>query len=428
MDIEVIEVEVDDQAQTSALGALTDADAAKALRLETERSPSPRIAAPRVSNAVKPSKTTATPKLKADGTQEIELGDVLEVMQKMSPTAKAAPTVELAANPVVITEAVTTAPINPNATVEIRPGDVLEEIVVDEPAPVVVQASPAPQSVVTEPMQMQAPMFDVPAFPEPTQSQSDLAKTTVRPPAGPKRSPLAQFSADDDVAPFASDTVDIPLDRVPGLPIWLQIKDKPGVAIVGGAIGACALIGALAIGIHLSGSSSSAADDARTTTTSNAAISMNHDDPSAAIPPPPATPDVPSVSIGRFEGRRSRKSVGQHRRRRHRARRACVGTARTPLACVASRRFGSGSTGDVRFDEEDDREAAARFRSRSDMDRSARRNDLRRWQSRRHGSRARQSRVRSAHDRHRFRDRESERPLRRHGHRRLTRSQKVIRK
>jgi hypothetical protein len=57
------------------------------------------------------------------------------------------------------------------------------------------------------------------------------------------------------------------------------------------------LIGALAIGIHLSGSSSSAADDAHTTTTSNAAISMNHDDPSAAIPPPPATPDVPSVSI-----------------------------------------------------------------------------------------------------------------------------------
>jgi hypothetical protein len=286
MDIEVIEVEVDDQAQTSALGALSDAQAAKALRLETERAPSPRIGV-----AVPRATTTAK---KADHTQEIELGDVLEVMQKMpgtktDTTKRAVPTVELAATPVE-----TPAPVNPNATVEIRPGDVLEEIVLDEPvAPV--QA----QQIQT------APMMAPPSIPQPVSSQSDLAATQIRTPArtpaGPSRAPLAQFSVDDEVAPFASDTVDIPLDRVPGLPIWLQIKDKPGVAIVGGAIGACALIGALALGMHFHNSSSDTTartgTSSRTTTTSNASMNMNHEDPSAAIPPPPASPDVPSVSI-----------------------------------------------------------------------------------------------------------------------------------
>jgi hypothetical protein len=282
MDIEVIEVEVDDQAQTSALGALSDAQAAKALRLETERAPSPRI-------AMTPPRATTTAK-KADRTQEIELGDVLEVMQKMPGTTKrAVPTVELAATPVATpAPKVEAAPLNPNATVEVRPGDVLEEIVLEEPvAPV--QA----QQIQTAPMA--APEF----IPRPVASQSDLAATQIRPPAGPSRAPLAQFSVDDEVAPFASDTVDIPLDRVLGLPIWLQIKGKPGVAIVGGAIGACALIGALAIGIHFHNSSNdtTAQTGAKTTTTSNASMNMNHDDPSAAIPPPPAAPDVPSVSI-----------------------------------------------------------------------------------------------------------------------------------
>jgi hypothetical protein len=285
MDIEVIEVEVDDQAQTSALGALSDAQAAKALRLETERAPSPRIGAPSGAPARSSAPRATTTAKKADRTQEIELGDVLEVMQKMPGTksaAKAAPTVELAATPIA-----TPAPLNPNATVEIRPGDVLEEIVLDEPvAPVQTQIQTAP---------MMAPH----SIPQPATSQSDLAATQIRTPAGPSRAPLAQFSVDDEVAPFASDTVDIPLDRVPGLPIWLQVKGKPGVAIVGGAIGACALIGALAIGMHFHNSSNdaSAQTTSKTTTTSNASMNMNHEDPSAAIPPPPATPDVPSVSI-----------------------------------------------------------------------------------------------------------------------------------
>jgi hypothetical protein len=126
MDIEVIEVEVDDQAQTAALGALSDAQAAKALRRETERAPSPRIGAPRAKSA---------PAKKADGTQEVELGDVLEVMQKMGTQETS---VQLAATPVEsapkqIAAAPVAAPvaINPNATVEVRPGDVLEEIVLD---------------------------------------------------------------------------------------------------------------------------------------------------------------------------------------------------------------------------------------------------------------------------------------------------------
>jgi hypothetical protein len=290
MDIEVIEVEVDDQAQTAALGALSDAQAAKALRRETERAPSPRIGAPRAKSA---------PAKKADGTQEVELGDVLEVMQKMGTQETS---VQLAATPVEsapkqIAAAPVAAPvaINPNATVEVRPGDVLEEIVLDEPAPIQVQTEP-----------MQAPVAAAPALaeyvpqpiPQAASSQSDLASTRVRSPAGPSRGPLAQFSVDDEVAPFASDTVDIPLDRVPGLPIWMQIKGKPGVAIVGGAIGACVLIGALAIGMHIHNSDDTDAQtDTKTTTTSNATMNMNHDDPSAEIPPPPATPDVPSVSI-----------------------------------------------------------------------------------------------------------------------------------
>jgi hypothetical protein len=297
MDIEVIEVEVDDQAQTTALGALSDAQAAKALRLETERSPSPKI---------NTTARAAAPAKKADGTQEIELGDVLEVMQKM-PNANGKATqkaetasVELAATPAdSAPKQIAAAPvaINPNATAEIRPGDVLEEIVVDEPAPL-------PQSQIqTAPMQ--PPSMEPAAaeyipqpIPQAASSQSDLASTRIRPPAGPSRAPLAQFSVDDEVAPFASDTVDIPLDRVPGLPIWMQIKGKPGVAIVGGAIGACVLIGALAIGMHFHNSSdtTTASTDAKTTT-SSAAMNMNHDDPSAEIPPPPATPDVPSVSI-----------------------------------------------------------------------------------------------------------------------------------
>jgi hypothetical protein len=295
MDIEVIEVEVDDEAKTSALGALSDAQAAKALRLETERAPSPRIMPPRA--------TKSAPATKADGTQEIELGDVLEVMQKMPGSegaAKAAPSVELAATPIA-----TASPLNPNATVEVRPGDVLEEIVLDEqPAPVQVQAQvvQAQAHVQTAPMQMQAPIANAgESIPLPAASASDLQATRVRPPSGPQRAPLAQFSIDDEVAPFASDTVDIPLDRVPGLPIWLQVKGKPGVAIVGGAIGACALIGALALGMHFhnAGNDTDASNSktTTTTTTSNAAMNMNHDDPSAAIPPPPATPDVPSVSI-----------------------------------------------------------------------------------------------------------------------------------
>lgn len=303
MDIEVIEVEVDDQAKTSALGALSDAQAAKALRMETERAPSPRIdLTPSRGSASAPrASTKAMTAKKADGTQEIELGDVLEVMQKMPGTqTKAAPTtVELAAAPVESTpKQIAAAPValaaaaNPNATMELRPGDVLEEIVLDEPA--------APVQVQTEPMQappVAAAEYVPQSIPQPVSSQSDLASTRIRPPAGPSRAPLAQFSVDDEVAPFASDTVDIPLDRVPGLPIWMQIKGKPGVAIVGGAIGACVLIGALAIGIHIHNSDDTTATDSKTTTTSNAAMNMNHDDPSAAIPPPPATPDVPSVSI-----------------------------------------------------------------------------------------------------------------------------------
>ena len=145
MDIEVIEVEVDDQAQTSALGALSDAAAAQALRVETRRSPSPKISRP---NAARPNVAAPpAPKLKADRTQEIELGDVLEVMQKLpnsraGSTTATAPKVELAALPIEVPPAskplpdpvVAAAPVNPNATVEIRPGDVLEEIVLDEPA------------------------------------------------------------------------------------------------------------------------------------------------------------------------------------------------------------------------------------------------------------------------------------------------------
>ncbi|MEO7111446.1 MAG: hypothetical protein ABI183_13490, partial [Polyangiaceae bacterium] len=246
-----------------------------------------RIAAPRASASAKPAK-------KADGTQEIELGDVLEVMQKMPGTSqRAVPTVELAATPVETPapKAQAAAPVNPNATVEIRPGDVLEEIVLSEVV--------APVETQTQAQQVQtAPMMAPPSVPQPVSSQSDLAATQIRTPAGPARAPLAQFSVDDEVAPFASDTVDIPLDRIPGLPIWLQVKGKPGVAIVGGAIGACALIGALALGMHFHNSSSDTTGaSSQATTTSNASMNMNHDDPSAAIPPPPAAPDVPSVSI-----------------------------------------------------------------------------------------------------------------------------------
>ncbi|MEO8875513.1 MAG: hypothetical protein ABI461_08000, partial [Polyangiaceae bacterium] len=258
-------------------------------------------------------------------TQEIELGDVLEVMQKMSSAqAASAPSVELAAVPVptpvpvmapVVTQAnvtqansapaiaeapavVLAAPLNPNATMEIRPGDVLEEVLVDEPAAAsVVLAAP---------------------IPTPENSGSDLLKTQLRPPSPPSAIhasasasiPLPQFNPDEEVAPFASDTVDIPIDRIQGLPIWLQIKGKPGVAILGGAIGACALIGALAIGMHFHNAHSevAAAQTTRasaTTITTNA--TMNHDDPSNAIPPPPAEPDVPSVSIDdlKAEGRSS---------------------------------------------------------------------------------------------------------------------------
>ena len=286
-DVDIIEIDVDDQAKTMTLGALSASAAAEAL-------------------ASLPAKT----KKDANGTQEIELGDVLEVMQKSSPASKRAvprpgaiaaktstneriaPPSEQAVHGIVVpppasapqmvlpSVMVRATPIPPDATMELAAADVLEEVVVAKAA--------APQ-----PVQIAPPS-----------SNSDIAKTHVSPPT-PRRAlaqfpvdekPLAGFSIDEEVAPFASDTVDIPLNRVAGMPVWLQIKDKPQLMIVAGAVAACLAIGALAIGMHFHSASS---DSSAETANANAATgpAMHKEDPAAAIPPPPAQPDVQTVSI-----------------------------------------------------------------------------------------------------------------------------------
>lgn len=289
-DVDIIDVDVDDQAKTMTLGALSASKAADAL-----------------------ASLASKEKKDANGTQEIEIGDVLEVMQKPAQktpastrsvprpgaaAAKVAPPSDQVVHGIVVppppsapqmvlpSVMVRNTPVPPDATQELAAADVLEEVVVRKAA---AQIAPAP---------IPAPLPVAPT------SNSDIAKTHVLPQTARQplaqfpdtEKPLAQFSIDEEVAPFASDTVDIPLNRVAGMPLWLQIKDKPQLMVVGGAVAACLAIGALALGIHLHAAS---ADSSAQTANANAATgpAMHKEDPAAAIPPPPSQPDVQTVSI-----------------------------------------------------------------------------------------------------------------------------------
>ena len=300
-DVDIIDVDVDDQAKTTALGALSASAAADALASLSQRQ-----------------------KKDANGTQEIEIGDVLEVMQKPAqkapastrsvprPGARVAPPSDQVVHGIVVppppsapqmvlpSVMVRNTPVPPDATMELAAADVLEEVVVQNSA---AQVAAAPVAPVTAPV-LDARHAFATAAPMSPPSNSDIVKTHVLPPT-PRQplaqfpldeKPLAQFSVDEEVAPFASDTVDIPLNRVAGMPLWLQIKDKPQLMIVGGAVAACLAIGALAFGMHLH---SASADTSAQTANANAATgpAMHKEDPAAAIPPPPSQPDVQTVSV-----------------------------------------------------------------------------------------------------------------------------------
>lgn len=338
-EVDIIDVDVDgdgdvdDQAKTSALDALSPAAAASALAKRDGKD--------------------------ANGTQEIDFGDVLEVTSKLddapvstsaavakrsSKTAaprpsssrpvRLAPPSDLAISAVVI-PAPPSAPqlalpsvmvhaSTPDATAEIRPGDVLEEIVVqDAPLPAAIalpDAAPVshlqPQTLTFTPPttdvapspaagparvlpQQFSPDASIP-IPAAEISTSDIAKTNILPPKN-GRQQLAQFrSGDDEVAPLTSDTSEIALDGIAGMPLWVQLKNKPQFMVVGGAVSACLAIGVLALGIHVFGGSKghdTPASAQSTTTLSAAASPISHDDPSAAIPPPPEQEEAPTVSI-----------------------------------------------------------------------------------------------------------------------------------
>ncbi len=311
VDIIEVDVDVDDQAKTSALEALSPAAAASALaKLEGKD---------------------------ANGTQEIDFGDVFEVTSKLddapastsgaaaksgskiaaprpssSRPAKVAPPSDMVFSAVVIPAPPSAPQIalpsvmvhasTPDATAEIRPGDVLEEIVVeDAPVPASVAPSPAAGPARALPQHF-SPDASIP-IPAAEISTSDIAKTNILPPKN-GRQQLAQFtSGDDEVAPLTSDTSKIDLDGIAGMPLWVQLKNKPQFMIVGGAVSACLAIGVLALGIHVFGSSkghdatASTSAQSTTTTVSAAASPISHDDPSAAIPPPPEQEDAPTVSI-----------------------------------------------------------------------------------------------------------------------------------
>ncbi|MEO8799574.1 MAG: hypothetical protein ABI551_16900 [Polyangiaceae bacterium] len=322
------DADVDDQAKTSALEALSPAAAASALaKLEGKD---------------------------ANCTQEIDFGDVLEVTSKLGALAstsgatsksssksvaprpsssrpvRVAPPSDMAISAVVIPAPASAPQLalpsvmvhSPDATAEIRPGDVLEEIVVENapvPASVATPVSHTPPQTLTftppatnvAPSSAAGPARLIPqhfspdaSIPIPAAeiSTSDIAKTNILPPKN-GRQHLAQFaSGDDEVAPLTSDTSEIAIDGIAGMPLWVQLKNKPQFMVVGGAVSACLAIGVLALGIHVFGGSkghdATASTSSQSTTTVTAAASpMSHDDPSAAIPPPPEQEDAPTVSI-----------------------------------------------------------------------------------------------------------------------------------